>query len=73
MISLSYNLLGDDIKEGDIRLVGGSYLWQGRVEIYLNGAWGTIYYYYARSVEARVVCQQLGYNTYSKLLLLESW
>ena len=61
-------LLGDDIKEGDIRLVDGSYLWQGRVEIYLDGIWGTIYYYPAWSAEARVVCRQLGYNTYSKLL-----
>ena len=61
-------LLGDAIKEGDIRLVGGSYLWQGRVEIYLDGIWGTIYYYRAYNDEARVVCRQLGYNTYSKLL-----
>ena len=59
-------LLGDAIKEGDIRLVGDSYLWHGRVEIYLDGIWGTIYRAYTD--ETRVVCRQLGYNTYSKLL-----
>ena len=63
----SRNVLGDAIKEGDIRLVGGSYLWQGRVEIFLSGVWGTIYSGYASSVDARVVCRQLGYNTLCKL------
>ena len=62
---------GNEKKEGDIRLVGGNYLWQGRVEIFISGVWGTVYdyydYYFLSSNEARVVCRQLGYNTYSKL------
>ena len=61
-------LIGNDIKEGDIRLVDGSYLWQGLVEIFLDGIWGTINRVGAYSNEARVVCRQLGYNTYSKIL-----
>ena len=58
-------LIGDDIKEGDIRLIPGSYLWQGLVEIFLDGVWGTINIAYTR--EARVACRQLGYNTYGKI------
>ena len=58
--------IGDDIKEGNIRLIPGSYLWQGLVEIFLDGVWGTINYVRAYSDDARVVCRQLGYNTFGK-------
>ena len=65
---------GGDHKEGDIRLVGGSYQWQGRVEIYLYGEWGTITDDGAGNYDAHVVCWQLGYDTrgegYSKALEL---
>ena len=57
-------ILGDEVKKGDIRLVGGSYLWQGRVEIFLYGIWGTMTDDGAYSDEAEVICRQLGYNTY---------
>ena len=56
-------------------MVAGSYLWQGLVEIFLDGVWGTINR--ARGVasltdaRSRVVCRQLGYNTYSKILILD--
>ena len=65
--------LGNNIKEGDIRLVPGSYLWQGLVEIFLDGVWGIIdkYYYGTSYTDARVVCRQLGYNTYSKIFTLD--
>ena len=76
-------IIGDEVKEGDIRIVRFSYtpLWQGIVEIFLSGVWGTIYYYGVNYEEARVTCRQLGYHVYgmqwekvtlsSKITLLE--
>ena len=55
------------MKEGDVRLVGGRYLWEGCVEIFVSGVWGTVSDYTASHTEARIVCRQLGYNTYSKI------
>ena len=52
-------------KEGDIRLIGGSFSWEGRVEIYMSGVWGTVEDNTGTNV-AKVVCRQLGYETYSK-------
>ena len=46
-----------------VRLVDGSE-YVGRVEVYFNGEWGSICYKEATwdSVEADVVCQQLGFE-----------
>ena len=52
-----------EFHEGDIRLVEGSYSWEGQVEIYLKGEWGTISRISADSRDAHVVCRQLGYDT----------
>ena len=56
---------GNEVKEGDIRLRGSNMLWEGRVEIFLSGEWGTVCDNGASSIDARVVCRQLGYYTYS--------
>ena len=50
-------------REGDIRLVGGSYNWEGRVEIYWTGTWGTISDTSWSDSDAEVVCRQLGHST----------
>ena len=46
---------------GDIRLVGGSVVDEGRVELCLNNAWGTICDDGFDERDANVICRQLGY------------
>ena len=51
---------------GDIRLVGGSVADEGRVELCLNNAWGTICDDGFDERDANVVCRQLGYPDQGK-------
>ena len=46
---------------GDIRLIGGSVEDEGRVELCLNNAWGTICDDGFDVNDANVICRQLGY------------
>ena len=47
-----------------IRLQGGNYSNEGRVELYCNGQWGTICDNGFTSTNAQTICKQLGYNNY---------
>ena len=49
-------------REGDVHLVGGSHNWEGRVEIYWRGTWGTISDSSWSNTDARVVCSQLQHS-----------
>ncbi|XP_072169471.1 scavenger receptor cysteine-rich domain-containing protein DMBT1-like [Diadema setosum] len=51
------------VSEGDIRLSGGSGSHEGRVEIYHNSEWGTVCDDDWSVNEAKVVCNNLGFNS----------
>ena len=48
---------------GEVRLVGGTSMSEGYVEMYLNGEWGRVCSDSMSGDEANVICKQLGYDS----------
>ncbi|CAC5424581.1 unnamed protein product [Mytilus coruscus] len=46
---------------GQLRIIDGAQEHEGRLEIYLNGAWGTVCDDYFDDIDATVACYDLGY------------
>ena len=59
---VALNIAGQHCANGTPRLVGGPVESAGRVEICINGVWGTVCDDQWDNNDAVVVCRQLGYN-----------
>ena len=53
-------------EDGTIRLQGGTQT-EGRLEVCVNGTWGTVCSDFWDNADASVVCSQLGYSRYGML------
>ena len=51
---------------GDIRLMDGDEKSEGRVEVCVNGEWGSVCGTNVNAEEANVICRQLGYASFGE-------
>ena len=56
--------------DGDIRLVGGTNQYEGRVEVCWNEVWGTVCHDYWSTQDGIVACRQLGFSTTGRTFAL---
>ena len=61
-----------DCEHGDIRLVGGSDPYQGRIEVCVNNAWGTVCNKQWSFAEGSVACRRLGLQLFGKEVINQS-
>ncbi|KAI8487025.1 hypothetical protein Bbelb_352850 [Branchiostoma belcheri] len=60
---INFELADVPVHQPQVRLVGGRFPWEGRVEVFYNGEWGSVCgRSYWNSQDANVVCRELGYG-----------
>ena len=63
-------ILSAACEHGAVQLANGTYSFEGRLEVCVNGLWGTICDVNWSGTESGVVCNQLGFLAFSKCLNL---
>ena len=53
----------DGAVDGDIKLINRRHLWEGTVQVFISGKWGTVCDDGWDSHAANVVCGKLGYSS----------
>ena len=56
--------------DGDIRLMDGSSILEGRIEVCYDGVWGTVCSDFWEVTDAAVVCRELGFSSSGLLHVL---
>ena len=51
-----------DCNDGDVRLEGGNNVREGRVEVCINNAWGSVCNSQFSTEDAQVVCSQMDFE-----------
>ena len=58
---LDLGIVSDNCSHGSVRLMDGTEPFIGRVELCINGIWGTVCNRGWRTIDARVACRQVNY------------
>ena len=59
---ITFSAVSKECNNGSVRLVDGTTLQEGRLEICIDSRWGTVCQDGWGGIDAMVVCRQLGYK-----------